>query len=217
MTTPKGLLWLPRLLRYVRWTEREFVDILAGVSPAPAEDRAQLHENARRRAEPERHVRDAVDAGELVVHRGPAAGSPAEQFYVPWRVDPTIAIRWFLMRRKLFPDCPLTEEHLVEIERASPNPALRVDGILNSDSEPVHSSTKRQAFDPTTLKLRAEGFSARDLADRLSTDARPVDQRTVQRHLAGKMRPHPDLQRRYAELLNSPIRNLFPQTPSKRR
>jgi hypothetical protein len=64
--------WLTPLLRYPLWREAELVDILCGLPPRTAHDatampRAQFDEEAERRQAAERHVKDAIQRGELLI------------------------------------------------------------------------------------------------------------------------------------------------------
>jgi hypothetical protein len=204
-STPED--WLRPLVHYVRWTAWEVVSIFSDLPPVAPEHaapptREQLIEQARGRADAERHVRDAIQQGGLIVDRGLADRQlldalkseiddkqrqamarviAAHQLYEPWKVEPSVAIRFFLSRQDLFPRCRLTEDHLAIAQAAITRSSAPVDvgqpeakadplGDLIASTRADHGARNLTRTDWLDERLGARGLTVTMLSDRAAVD-----------------------------------------------
>ena len=134
-TTPE---WLGLFLQYALWNQWELLNILCGFSPLARDvvmSKDEMLQEAKCRQDADRHVKDAIRIGELVVEptiadrelldkitphvEDPAvldrinrAAAAARLYGDAYDVRVDVAIRWAVSRKALFPRCPLSLELL---------------------------------------------------------------------------------------------------------
>jgi hypothetical protein len=214
--------WANEYLQFRAWSQGEFLNLLCGFPPISAEDtepppRARLLEEAKHRNRVERHVRDAIRAGDLIVepsittqtlldkitpHLTDAAMLSdvnravvaAKLYSEAYHIQVTRAVRWAAAKKELFPGFPFTLEDIAPREsgRDVTPPARMLESLTAADPR-----TLGQKLDKYRLEC---GWSVEELAAKVG-----LDRSSTQRHLSDQVKPRPQHLRKYATAFSNEL------------
>jgi hypothetical protein len=178
-TPPTPPAWTAAYQQFAAWTQDEFRNILCGLPPvAPADAPARTPQKIAddyvrdevRRVAADRHIQDAILAGELKVldppdeqlvekikpHLAPAEFEAIKRAIThdrvcskAYRVATDVAIRWASSRRDLFPDFPFTPGHVQFVSNVPSN------GVVLPDVKEHRQVLVRRALKTLRLTTRA--------------------------------------------------------------
>ena len=141
------------------------------------------------------HVDDPVMLGEIK-RAVSAARLSSDAYHV--KVD--VAIGWAVARKDLFPHSPLTVKHLGAVQATVATPERSIEDLTNS-----HPPDRREAFARNLNKKREDhGWTVEKLAEQVR-----LEKSTVQNHVAGKFLPHQKNQKKYADVFDVKVSELF--------